>query len=250
MGSMISAIILSHNDETVIERTIQSLAWCDEILLIDDYSMDNTVELAKKHKIKVYQRHLEDDFAAQRNFALTKAKGDWILFVDSDEVVSKALAQEIRRSMEIDCAGFYIKRQDRLFGKVLRHGETGRVKLLRLARKRAGTWTRPVHEVWEVKGLVGTLDNSLDHFPHPNVAQFIDEINHYSSINARYLYAQKIAVPLWHIAAYPAAKFFVDYVWYRGFADGTAGAVVAGLMSMHSFLTRAKLWLLWHRKES
>ncbi len=249
MRAMISAVILSHNDAAVIERVIRSLAWADEILLIDDYSTDTTVELAKKHRVKVYQRHLEDDFAAQRNFGLEKAAGDWIFFVDSDEVVSKALAEEIRKSVEIDCAGFYIKRQDRLFGTPLRHGETARVKLLRLARKDAGLWTRPVHEVWKVTGLTGELTHPLDHFPHPNVAQFIDEINHYSTINATYLYAQKIPVPLWHILAYPAAKFFVDYVWFAGFLDGTAGAVVAIMMSMHSFLTRAKLWLLWHRKE-
>ncbi len=128
-------------------------------------------------------------------------------------------------------------------------GETSRVLLLRLAKKDAGTWVRPVHETWNVKGVVGTLTNPLDHYPHPNVAQFIDDINVYSTINARHLYNENIRVPWWHIIGYPTAKFFKDYIWYQGFRDGTAGAIVAIMMSMHSFLTRAKLWILTHKHD-
>jgi glycosyltransferase involved in cell wall biosynthesis len=246
---VISAIVLSHNDEGSIARTIKSLTWCDETVVIDDFSTDKTVDISKKYKAIVYQRHLHDDFAAQRNFGLTKATGEWVLFVDSDEVVSEYLAKEIQKSLKIDCAGFYLKRRDWLFGKQLRHGETGRVRLLRLAKKNSGTWERTVHELWHVKGVIGELSRLLDHFPHPDVAQFIDEINRYSTINARYLYAQNVKVAWWHVIAYPCAKFFTDYIWYLGFLDGMAGAVVALMMSFHSFLTRAKLWLLWHKRE-
>lgn len=246
---MISAIVLSHNDEGSIARTLASLTWCDETVVIDDFSTDKTVDIAKKQKAIVYQRHLNDDFAGQRNFGLEKAGGEWVLFVDSDEVVSPDLAKEIKESLKIDCAGFYLKRRDWLFGKQLRHGETGRVRLLRLAKKNAGTWKRAVHELWNVGGVAGELSRPLDHFPHPDVAQFIDDINHYSTINARHLYAQHVKVAWWHIIAYPAAKFFIDYFWYLGFLDGTAGAVTALMMSFHSFLTRAKLWLLWHKHE-
>jgi glycosyltransferase involved in cell wall biosynthesis len=245
---MISAIVLSHNDQDSITRTLASLSWCDEIIVIDDFSTDATVPIVRKYTPNVYQHHLNDDFATQRNFGLTKAKGDWLLFIDSDEVVRTDLAKEIQESLEIDCAGFYLKRQDWLFGKPIKHGETSRVRLLRLAKKNAGKWVRTVHEVWDVDGMRAELSHPLDHFPHQDVAQFIDEINRYSTINARYLYTQNIRVPWWHIIAYPKVKFFVDYFWYLGFLDGTAGAVVALMMSFHSFLTRAKLYLLWHTK--
>jgi glycosyltransferase involved in cell wall biosynthesis len=249
MSGMISAIILSHNSEYEIERTLLSLSWCDRRIVIDDFSSDNTVTLSKKCKAEVFQRHLEGDFSAQRNFGLEKAKGEWVLFIDSDEVVSRALAREIQKSLTIDAAGFYIRRQDWMYGKKLRYGETGKGKFLRLAKKNAGIWDRPVHEVWKVKGFVGTLIQPLDHFPHPDVAQFISEINMYSTLNARYLHQEHVRIPWWHILAYPAAKFLVDYIWYRGFLDGTPGAIVALMMSMHSFLTRAKLWLLWYKHE-
>lgn len=242
---MISAIILSRDSQDSIGRTLASLTWCDELIVIDDFSTDRTVDIAKQYKAVVYERHLKDDFAAQRNFGLTKARGDWILYVDSDEVVSSELAREIQTSLEIDCVGFYLKRTDWLFGKKLRHGETGRVRLLRLAKKNAGKWERTVHEVWNVSGMTGELANPIDHFPHQYVAQFISDVNHYSTLNARYLYSKNVGVSWWHILVYPKAKFFMDYVWYLGFLDGTAGAVVAIVMSFHSFLTRAKLYLLW-----
>lgn len=247
---MISAIVLSRNDQKCIERTLASLAWCDELVLLDDFSTDRTVELAKKHTAVIFQRHLANDFAQQRNFGLAKAKGEWVLFIDSDEVVSEDLAREIREAVKIDCAGFYLKRTDWLFGKPLRHGETNRVRLLRLGKKDAGLWERSVHEVWNIKGTIGNLSHPIKHFPHPDVAQFIEDINKYSSINARYLYEKKVPVPWWHIAAYPTAKFFIDYIWYLGFLDGTAGAVVAIAMSFHSFLTRAKLYILWHKPQA
>ena len=117
---------------------------------------------------------------------------------------------------------------------------------MRLAKKNAGVWQRPVHETWNITGRIGELSQPLLHYPHPDVAQFITDINWYSTLNAHYLYSQKVHVSWWHILAYPKAKFFVDYIWYRGFLDGTAGVVVALMMSFHSFLTRAKLWLLWH----
>lgn len=249
MSGMVSAIVLAANSEDSIARALDSLEWCKEVIVVDDFSTDKTVEIAKKRKAKVYERHLVDDFASQRNYGLEKAAGEWVLFIDSDEVVSKKLADEITKSLEIDCVGFYIPRQDYLFGKRILFGETSKVKLLRLAKKDAGRWERPVHEVWKVKGLTGELTEQIDHFPHPNVAQFIREINRYSTLNAKYLHGQNVRVTWWHILGYPVAKFFVDYVWYQGFRDGTPGAVIAIVMSMHSFLTRAKLWFLWHKRE-
>lgn len=247
---MISAVVLTHNDEKIIERTLKSLIWSDEIVVVDDRSSDGTVAIAKKLNARVYERALNNDFSSQRNFGLEKAKHDWVLFVDSDEEVSPALAKEIKEATgKMDVNGFYLKRQDVLWGRELKHGETSRVRLMRLGQKGKGVWERPIHEVWNITGVVGTLNTPLYHFPHPNVAQFIDEINFYSTINAHYLYSQKIRVPWWHIVVYPKAKFFHNYFLRLGFLDGTAGAVVALMMSMHSFLTRAKLWLLWHKDD-
>jgi glycosyltransferase involved in cell wall biosynthesis len=273
---MISAVILTHNDEKSLLRCLKGVSWCDEVIVIDDESTDNTEVVAKECGANVYTRALRDDFAAQRNFGLEKAKEEWVLFVDSDEVVPNELAGEIQsllssrgsaswrrrgdlfglpagkagiaspseRSRNDIVNGYFIKRSDWWGGRWLRHGEMGNVKLLRLARKDAGKWEQPVHEQWKVNGFVGGLASPLLHYPHSNVAQFLDEINRYSTVYARFLYSQGVKEPVWYIVAKPFAKFFINYFRRFGFLDGTPGIIVALMMSFHSFLVRSKLWHL------
>ena len=146
---MISVVVLTKNEEKNIGDCLDSISWCDETIVIDDHSTDKTVEIAKKKGARIFMRSLMQDFADQRNYGLEKAKGDWILFIDADERASSALWYEIMQhtSESIDdYAGFYIKRLDTMWGKALRHGETGNVALLRLAKKGAGKWEGTVHE--------------------------------------------------------------------------------------------------------
>jgi glycosyltransferase involved in cell wall biosynthesis len=246
MTVKLTAIVLTHNDETIISRCLSSLRFTDEIIVIDDQSNDRTTAIAKKAGvIKIYRHALNGDFAATRNFGLSHATGDWVLFIDSDESVSEALAKEILDAINHPAVnGFYLKRRDYLFGQVLRHGETGNLRLLRLARKGTGLFSRPVHEIWQVSGLTGTLQNSLDHFPHPTLTEFIFEINHYSTLNADYLAKNGVKTNFFQIIGYPLGKFVQNYFWRSGYRDGIPGLLVAVLMSFHSFLTRGKLFLL------
>lgn len=241
---MITAVILTRNNQRTLAATLASLTWCDECIVVDDNSFDKTEEIAKSFNTKIFKRSLNDDFAAQRNFGLSKVKGDWVVFVDSDEVVATELAEEIQKSITLKYDGFYMKRRDVLWGKELRHGETNGVRLLRLAKKNAGRWERTVHEVWDVEGTLGELVHPLLHYPHPDVAQFLDSINRYSTLNARVFYSQGKRSNVFEIVAYPVGKFLHNYIWRLGFLDGTPGTIVALMMSFHSFLTRGKLYLL------
>ncbi|MCL4360085.1 glycosyltransferase family 2 protein [Patescibacteria group bacterium] len=246
---MISAVVLTHNDEERIRTCLKSLAWCGERIVIDDRSEDRTRVIAGEEGAQVLTHELGHDFAAQRNFGLSKAKGEWILFVDSDEVVTPQLAREIQEELEAAdkvTAGYFFHRTDWWGGGWLRHGETACIRLVRLGRMGFGEWERPVHEVWKIRGQVGSFRNPLTHYPHSDVAQFISEINRYTTEYARYLKSQGIHEPSWYIVAKPAAKFLRNYLFRMGFLDGTAGMVLALMMSFHSFLTRAKLYLLWH----
>lgn len=244
---MISAVVLTKNAEKTIKDCLTSLAWCNEIIVIDDYSEDKTVSLAKKQGAKVYQRRLNDNFSQQRNFALNKVTQPWIFFVDADEIVSPALKKEIRQLIKSDSEwqGFYFKRQDYFWGKPLRFGETAAVKLLRLARKNSGKWQRPVHEIWQVKGQTGQLKQPLLHQRDLTVAEFLTRINQYSSIRAKELYDQSVKTNWLLILAYPVGKFCQNYFLRLGLLDGQVGFVMALMMSIHSFLVRAKLYLLW-----
>ena len=144
---MISAVVLTKNSQEQIVKCINSLSWCDEIVIVDDYSKDSTIkrieklEVEKRHKVRIYQRNLDNDFAAQRNFGLKKATNSWILFVDSDEVVSKELQSEIMTVViNGKTDGYFIKRTDYFLDRWLKYGETGNIKLLRLGKKGKGPW--------------------------------------------------------------------------------------------------------------
>lgn len=242
---MISSVVLTHNDEQTIARTLSSLSWCDELIVIDDCSHDKTMEIVKQYNVLTFTKPLNGDFAAQRNFGLSKATNEWIFFVDSDEVVSEALQKEIQRVIKHpNVSGYMVRRLDTMFGRVLKYGEAGNIRLLRLAKKGMGTWKRSVHETWNIQGEVGVLQNPLFHFPHPDVAQFLDEINNYSSLHAKVLYKEGIRSTFWQILMYPLIKFKINYILRLGFLDGMPGMIVAVMMSFHSFLARSKLYLL------
>lgn len=244
---MISVVIITKNEEKNITRCLDSLKWCDEIIIIDDNSTDKTTEIAKKYKTKIYTHALDSNFSAQRNLGLTKARNDWVLFVDSDEVVSDALAYEIQNAIgfkdqnQRDYQGFYIKRTDFMWGKQLKYGEAS-IKLLRLGRKDAGIWKGMAHERWQIGAQVGSLANPILHFPHSNLEEFLREINFYTDIRAKELKNKNTKVFFWTILLYPPGKFIVNYIFKRGFMDGIRGLIFAIIMSFHSFLVRAKLW--------
>src|SRR5579885_2432976 len=165
----LSCVILAKNEEKNIKECIESVFFCNEILVIDDESTDNTGSIAKKLGAKVIVHPLHNDFAKQRNFAMSQASGDWILFVDADERVSPALKKEILTVISQTNPqnhGYYIKRIDNMWGKFLQYGETGNLYLLRLAQKGQGVWYGKVHENWIATGKSDTLQHPLLHYPH------------------------------------------------------------------------------------
>lgn len=243
---MISAVVLTKNEEKNIKECMKSLEWCDEIVVIDDYSEDKTLTVARRFNGKVYQRHLANDFAGQRNFALEKVKGEWVLFIDADERVSKALAREIRQVIKSNfLAGFYLKRQDWLWEKALKHGETAKVRLLRLAKKQAGEWRRGVHETWQIKGKTDQLKNPIIHYPHQTISEFLSNLNFHSSLHAKALKREGIRPSFFRLLINPFGKFIQNYFFRLGFLDGMPGLISALMMSFHSFLARAKLYSQW-----
>lgn len=255
---MISIIILTKNEEKNIIDCLETVLWADEIIIIDDYSTDRTIETAESLNnkiIKIYKNHLENDFSKQRNFGLEKATKTWALFVDADERVSKELRKEINAILIEEKnysknKGFYINRKDFMWGKLLKHGELSNISLIRLAKIGSGKWVGNVHEIWEINGKTGNLENSLLHYPHPTINDFLHEINYYSTLRAKELFNSKIKSSTLNIISYPLGKFILNYFFKLGFLDGIEGLIFAIMMSFHSFLVRSKLWLLWQKKST
>lgn len=249
----LSAVVIVRNEEKNIVDCLDSLKFCDEIVVVDDYSDDRTPEILERvsrdnSKIKITKRRLDNNFSQQRQFGIEYSVNDWILFVDADERITKELAIEIMENLsEPDCDGFLIPRVDYLWGKELKHGETGSTKLLRLFDKTRGSLKGRVHEVWETKNKVGALVNPILHYPHPTISEFLKDINFYTDLRAEELYKKKVKSNFFKIILYTKGKFFMNYFVKLGFLDGAPGLVHAVMMSFHSFLVRGKLWLLWQK---
>lgn len=243
--SNITAVILTKNEEKNIVDCLETLAWAKEVIVLDDFSTDRTAEIARLKGATILKRDLGKDFSKQRNYALSKCKTEWVLFVDADERVTRELKEEIDGAIKMSgFLGFYIKRRDILWGKALRYGETGNAKFLRLAKRESGKWAGTVHERWVVNGKIRTLNNFLLHYPHQSVSEILKEINFYTDIRAVELRNSSINSSLFQIIFYPLGKFIVNYIFKLGFLDGERGIIISSMMSFHSFLVRGKLWLM------
>ncbi len=242
---MISAIILAKNEEKNIGQCIDSVGFCDEILVIDDYSTDNTEKSAKKHGAKVLKHKLDQDFASQRNWGIIQATNEWILFIDADEKISSSGAKEILNTISSTKTkvGFYLPRYDVMWNKTLKYGDIYNTKLLRLAKKNCGNWEGCVHEQWKIFGEVGDLKNHIIHAPHQTLTEFLEHLNSYSTIKSQYFINSNRKISLAHIWFSPIWKFVKNYLLRLGFLDGTAGFIHALLMSFYVFQVASKTYL-------
>lgn len=253
----ISAIILTKNEEKNIKRCLLSLDFVDEVVIVDDFSSDKTIENAKKilkgRKHKIIKRHLNDDYSQQKNFALTKAENEWILSIDADEKVTEELKKEILEKIKNkDFLAYYIKRRDFIWGREVRFGEVLKARkkgFIRLFRKDYFFWQGQVHELliakknFNLPKKISSFENYLDHFPHQNVKEFLKKINFYSRLRAKELLRQGKKTNVFQIIFYPIFKFIYTYFFLFGFLDGKAGFLYSFMMSFHSFLVRGKLYL-------
>ena len=222
------------------ERLLSSCQFADEIVIIIDAIKGKDIS---KGKTKVYYRSLDQDFAAQRNFALSKAKGEWVLFVDTDEIISTELIREIQEKIKHNKpVAYFIPRKDLVFHQVLKHGESGNIKIIRLAQKNAGKFVRPVHEVWKIKGRVGELSSPLYHTKDNLVSGFLPRMTQYSQLDAPVLSKENKPFSALRLFINPLFKFKLNYVLRGGILDGYPGLFQAYLMSVQSLTVRVFQW--------
>lgn len=245
----ISAIIPTLNEEINIEQAIDSVSFADEIIVIDSYSTDNTVKLAKKHDVKIIQR-VFDDFSRQKNFAITKAKYDWIYVLDADERVSPKLKKEILEVAEApnDFVGYYVYRTFYFIDKKLKYSGWRNDKAVRLFNRKYCKYNgNLVHEVIKADGKLGFLKNKLDHFSYQSFNQYSNKLNRYAWLQARELQEKGLKLNPYHILIKPPFRFFLHYFLKLGFLDGFRGFIISVLLSYGVLVRYIKLWLLKHK---
>lgn len=241
-----SVVILARNEERTIRRCIESVKdIAHEIIVIDDQSDDKTAKVASRLKAGRVISHKLVDFADQRNFAESQAKSDWILHIDADEALSPELIEEIRGLEAENYFAFYLRRRDFFWGDELKHGETATARntgFIRLYKRGSGKWEGSVHERFVTNAQTRQLAEFIDHHPHQTVAEFMSDVNRYSSLRAGELKKSGVRANLASLTIRPIGKFVYTYFLKLGFMDGPAGFVYAFMMSFHSFLVRAKLY--------
>ncbi|MBP9691020.1 glycosyltransferase family 2 protein [Candidatus Woesebacteria bacterium] len=241
---MLTAIIIARNEELNIASAVRSVSFSDEVLVIDNASSDKTSQVAQEHGARVVTSSIEGDFGTLRNFAVEQASNEWILFIDADEAVSDDLRVHIKHELEHpQFSGYYLRRRDHFWGRILEHGEVSTVYergIIRLMKKATGAWKGNIHEEWTTDQVVGGIDGFIEHYPHPDIGSFLESINTYSTIRARELGKLGERVGIFQLIAYPIGKFVYTYIIKSGYRDGAAGFVYSFMMSFHSFLVRAK----------
>lgn len=235
--------ILAKNEAADLPDCLRQCDFAHEtIVLVDTASTDDTEAIARAAGATVLRQTLRS-FAEARNAVLAQATAPWVLFLDADE----RLTPELRRSVEAflaapgPAAGAWVHREDVFLGRRLRHGDAN-VWLLRLGRTDAGTWQRPVHEVWEIAGPTVRLDGVLEHYSHRSVAEYLRKMAFYTDLDAQS--GERAA--WWQLVAYPVAKFVSVYVVRLGVLDGWPGLVFALLNARYSFTKRWKLYRASH----
>ena len=222
---MITAIIPTLNEESSIEEAIASVSFADEIIVIDSFSTDRTIELAGKHQVRIIQRKF-DNFSSQKNYAIDRAKYAWIYILDADERVSPRLKKEILTSVKrpMNYVGFYIYRNFYYKETRVRYGGWQTDKVIHLFKKDACTYDgKLVHEKIIYNGEIGFLKNKIDHFSFRDIDQYSRKLDFYADLQAREILTAKKKTPWIHRSIKPGFRFLVLYIIRFGFLDGKKG---------------------------
>jgi glycosyltransferase involved in cell wall biosynthesis len=246
----LSVVIVTLNEEANLARTLTSVAWADEIIVVDSGSTDRTREVAESFRAKFYGESWKG-FAAQKNSALAKAAGDWILSLDADEEVEPALAEEIRTVLGADpsVAGFWIPRKNFFLGRWIKHGGFYPDRKLRLFRRGAGAFEeRPVHEDIRIDGTTASLKHNLLHHAYPTIEDYLEHMNRYSSLGAQMATEKRTrGFSFADIVVRPKMTFFYNYVLRLGFLDGREGLLLHLYHATYVSWKYAKAWEMSRR---
>ena len=246
---MLTAVVVTQNEERNIARCLRSVQFADEIIVVDAFSQDRTAGLASELGARVIKREWQG-FARQKQFAIDSADTEWVLLIDADEEVSPQLVMEIKNLLAGDPneAGFRIRRRNQFLGRWIEHGPWARDFQTRLFRKRSGSIARrPVHEGVQIDGEFGILRSPLNHYTHQTLSESVRR--RYTSLEApervdrRRIRAVDVAVP-------PIGVFLRYYIFGGGWRDGFHGFLLAATTAMYRCVLYLKIYSLQRDRDA
>lgn len=240
----VSVIITTFNEEVNIEDCITSALWADEVLVVDSFSKDRTVEIASRLPAEILQREYFGS-AAQKNWSLDRVRHEWVLVLDADERVTEPLAREILELLieRPKANGYYLRRRNIVLGRVIRHSGWSTDKVIRLFRKDKGRYpNRRVHADLDIEGTVPVLHHPLVHYTFRSINQYFDKLVNYAEWGAAQAFREGKRVGFVEVGFRPLWRFARTYFVQLGFLDGLHGLVVCGLQAFGTFLKYSRLW--------
>jgi len=246
MPQTISCAIVVFNEERNIREALASVAWMDEIIAVDSYSTDRTVEICREFTPHVFQRKW-NGFGEQKNSAIDRATSDWVFILDADERVSDDLRAEIQRVLETSTpagpVAYSLPRKNYYYGKWIRWGGVYPDYQLRLFRRGVGRLddSEP-HNRFVFEGLHGDLTHALDHYTERTIEDHFKKFNNFTTLAARERGKTKKTVRWTDLTVRPLFTFWKYYFKRQGFRDGVHGLIICVFASMYTFVKYAKLW--------
>jgi len=241
----ISATVITYNEERNIGDCLKSMAWVDEIIVVDSLSSDKTGDICRQYTRNVLQRPWPGH-VLQKQFALEQATGDWVLCLDADERLSPDAQEKLRAeisSAASDIDGFVFPRHSYYLGRWINHGGWYPDYKLRLIRRGRGRWSGvDPHDKLMVEGRTKTLQTEILHYVYRNLSHQLTTVDSFSAITARQWQGQGKKFSLLPLLVKPPAKFLECYIWKKGFLDGLPGFIIAVASSFYVFLKYAKFW--------
>jgi len=229
----ITAIIPTLNEEIHIADAIKSVRFADEIIVIDSFSIDKTLEIAEGLNVKIIKRKF-DDFSSQKNFAIEKACNDWIFVLDADEELPENLVEEIKNTLNKTHGniGFYFNRDFYFMGKKIRYGGYNNNKVIRLFDRRFCKYNgNLVHEKIIAKGKLGQIKEPMLHWSYKSFSHYLTKVHRYKELQAKELLVKGKKSTFMHILFKPGFRFFSHYILKLGFLDGFRGFVIASIQA-------------------
>jgi len=242
----ISAVIIAKDQEKLIKNALESVLFCDEIIVVDNGSVDKTKKIAQKYA-KVYD-YKSNSFADLRNFGLSKAENDYVLYLDTDERISDELKKSIRKvlSENSEYAGFFLLRKNYYLGE---NPWPYIEKLQRLFKKdKLKGWQGKLHESPVVEGKIGELEGFLLHYTHRDLTSMVNKTIEWSKIEAELRFSSNHPkIVWWRFPRVMMTAFLNSYIKQSGYKAGTAGLIESIYQSFSMFITYAKLWEMQQR---
>lgn len=242
----ITALAITLNEAETIESFLESLDFVDEIIIVDSYSTDDTVALATKFdKVTVYERKF-DDFSSQKNYAISKASNDWVLFFDPDEEITPSVKEEIQQVLQNPSANAYmVRRQLYFMGKKIKYSGFQTDWVVRLFHKKYCRYNgNLVHETIDVEGPTGQLKTRVPHHTYKSYDDYVGKLNHYSKLQAQMLFEKKKKAGWYEFIVRPSYRFWHQYILRLGILDGKEGYILATINAHSVFRRYAYLRLL------